>query len=557
MKASANQLSRFIMAAARRDRTLVLPRGLFALTLCYSFVTTFIILRGVERSISRSNIPSTLNFNDYVSAKHVRTINDVQTIFLQSTTSEPIQLNEIEVYSLGVNVAPSGKASQSSTLRDHGKGSDFYGAGKAIDLDNQTFTHTNDDNAWLSIDLPNPVDVESIRIINRSCPDEKRRREQQGCMCRLSYANLVLQNSNGDTLATRALGNTCGVQTIVEDYSLLTNRESTDITTTTDSTMKYLVADLQGGLTNQAIEIWTALLIAQNLNRTLVLPEILVKIPLGGLYANRKWTTPEPFNVVWDDKFFVQCARNKLNRPDVLVDSESHHYAVRIKNEHRYTVSPGHSVNSIAPWFFNANSSQNTLASRLMKDDSKYVRIVNPYHYESSRKWNYAECFRPSSILNKKIQHYQSLLPSNYSCLHARTEQDWYSIECCKEGAKRNTTSIHPELWTCEEFNREKCYSTPTEIANLLKSKLALQSPLWVSSGSSHESLQLIYDSFEVFTNKDINAQNPVFMDYSVAEIDRAVCSGASTFWGMRRSTFSMVLERMIRTRGGKTYFYP
>eukprot|EP00956_Cyclotella_meneghiniana_P032560 scaffold90134_cov51-Cyclotella_meneghiniana.AAC.3 len=427
---AADRLSRVIMGAVRRDRTLTIPRGLFALILGYSLVTTLIIFRGVERSSSLSNIPGAVDFNNYAllasenAKKHKRTINNVQTISLESTTSEQIQ-------------------------------------------------PTN--------------------------------------------------------------------------------------TTNTESTMKYLVADLKGGLTNQAMEIWTSLLIAYKLNRTLVLPEVFVKIPKGAAYASRKWAQTERFDTIWNDEFFVQCARKKLNRPDLLlVDSDSYHYTVSIENEHTYGASPGDHDDVFAPWNFNANGSgNNSLASRLMKDDSKYVKLVNPYHYDSSINWNYDDCFQPSPILQQKIQHYQSLLPTNYSCLHARTEHDWYSIECCKVGAKINTTSIHPELWTCEEFVRENCYSTPTQIANMLKSKLALQSPLWVSSGSSRESLQPIYDSFEVFTNKDeIIAQNPVFMDYSVAEIDRAVCSGASTFWGMRHSTFSLVLERMIRARGGNTFFY-
>ena len=101
-------------------------------------------------------------------------------------------------------------------------------------------------------------------------------------------------------------------------------------------------------------------------------------------------------------------------------------------------------------------------------------------------------------------------------------------------------TTLHPTEWPVK---------TPTGILYTLKSKLALKSPLWVCSGSSPESLQPIYDSFEV-------TQNEVFMDYSLAEVDRAICKGVTSFWGMRRSSFSLDLDRVIRAKGGNSYWY-
>ena len=58
--------------------------------------------------------------------------------------------------------------------------------------------------------------------------------------------------------------------------------------------------------------------------------------------------------------------------------------------------------------------------------------------------------------------------------------------------------------------------------------------------------LQPIYDSFEVYSNED--EDTGAFMDYSVAEVDFAVCSGASTFFGMRGSSYLLEVARHVGT---------
>lgn len=223
-----------------------------------------------------------------LNASHTQTVNGkVQVILLQSTTTKQIQLHELQVYSSGNNhnIAPSGVASQSSTLHVEKRGANFFSAHKANDSNNRTFSHTNDPNAWLRIDLPAPIDVDRVVIFNRECPGEA----ILLCLCRLSFAKLILLNSNGDTVTTRTIGNTCDVQTIVQDFSSRANkkRETSIDTDKANSIMdasfgvnkgkRYLVAELAGGLTNQAIEIWVALLLAEKLHRTLVLPKIVRK----------------------------------------------------------------------------------------------------------------------------------------------------------------------------------------------------------------------------------------------------------------------------------------
>jgi osmotically-inducible protein OsmY len=117
---------------------------------------------------------------------------------LESTTSEQLNIFEVEVYSSGANVALSGTASQSSTLN-------AFAAGKAIDGGSSTFSHTNDSSAWWEVNLNGSVDISSIVIKNRWCGDEN---DTKGCLCRLSSATLALYE-NGSIVATRALGDTC------------------------------------------------------------------------------------------------------------------------------------------------------------------------------------------------------------------------------------------------------------------------------------------------------------------------------------------------------------
>jgi hypothetical protein len=118
---------------------------------------------------------------------------------LESTTSKQLNIFEVEVYSSGANVAMSGTASQSSTLKDR------FAAGKAIEGDSSTFSHTNDSSAWWEVNLNGLVDTSSVVIKNRWCGSES---DISGCLCRLSSARLTLYE-NDSIVATRTLGDTC------------------------------------------------------------------------------------------------------------------------------------------------------------------------------------------------------------------------------------------------------------------------------------------------------------------------------------------------------------
>jgi hypothetical protein len=195
-----------------------------------------------------------------------------------------------------------------------------------------------------------------------------------------------------------------------------------------------------------------------------------------------------------------------------------------------------------------------TFLGRLVADNASYIKIINPFQYEIARKWNSAECFIPSHRVNKMIAAYKSKLPVEYACLHARTESDWYSHACCEKHG--NTTSENIEEWNCPIHPvSETCYKSPQQIADMLKSELDSNTTLWISSGSSRQALQPLYDSWNVVT-KDAISLDDSYMDYGLAQVDKAICSGATIFWGMGGSTFTGDIAAIIQRNGGKAIMY-
>jgi hypothetical protein len=77
-----------------------------------------------------------------------------------------------------INIAKGKNAKQSSTFKSHG-------AALAIDGDVNTFSHTNDDKAWLEIDLGKMYTINYVTIVNRWCGDPN---DFPNCLCRLSEA---------------------------------------------------------------------------------------------------------------------------------------------------------------------------------------------------------------------------------------------------------------------------------------------------------------------------------------------------------------------------------
>ena len=107
-----------------------------------------------------------------------------------------------------INVAKGKFATQSSVLQN-------YGADLAVDGDIRTYSHTKYGSAWIQIDLQKSYHVHSINVLNRWCKNHK---DGPGCLCRLSNAKLSLLDKDGVIVETREFENTCGVDTIVEEF---------------------------------------------------------------------------------------------------------------------------------------------------------------------------------------------------------------------------------------------------------------------------------------------------------------------------------------------------
>ena len=89
----------------------------------------------------------------------------------------------------------------------------------------------------------------------------------------------------------------------------------------------------------------------------------------------------------------------------------------------------------------------------------------------------------------------------------------------------------------------------------MLKSKIDSNTTIWVSSGSSRKDLQPLYELWKVVTTDDLVSEH-TFMDYGLAQVDKAICSGATRFWGMGGSTFTDDIARVIRSNGGNVSMY-
>ena len=308
----------------------------------------------------------------------------------------------------------------------------------------------------------------------------------------------------------------------------------------------YLIAELLGGVTNQAMEAWTAVKAAKALNRTLVLPRVRARVPAGGLDYAYLDTPSEYFDVLWDVPHFVECIKNLGYGVRIDIDPDAH----------RDVDVPSNSVFNYNNWGYNPYDIPYLRGVKdLSNNPSKYVKLVGPFA-GSHRDWHKgSQCFIPSTNIKQRIEKHVADMPSEYSCLHARVEADWYKA-CCHSmlKSKSDMSSSNPDEWTCEGHSQVSCYKSPLELAAYLVNKgLPKDSALWISSGADPESLQPLRDVFNVSTtSKDV----AYYMDYTDALVDEAMCKGASKFWGMAGSTYTMKILQEIKHRGGHASFY-
>ena len=81
--------------------------------------------------------------------------------------------------------------------------------------------------------------------------------------------------------------------------------------------------------------------IAQQLNRTLVLPRVRLRIPKGKNYADMSVAT-ESFDELWDIPYFLECIKSKGDKHSknpVRVDANPDHYDVDIPLESTFVAN--------------------------------------------------------------------------------------------------------------------------------------------------------------------------------------------------------------------------
>jgi hypothetical protein len=137
----------------------------------------------------------------------------VRSIRLESTTGKPIQIFELEAYTIsGLEVATGKVATQSSTFKDDNV---KFGASNAVDGNNSTFSHTNDASSIWEVDLAGDFDISYTSIQNRWCGGTS---DNSNCLCRLTNAKLSLLDVEGEVVSSVNVGNTCGTLTVKNDF---------------------------------------------------------------------------------------------------------------------------------------------------------------------------------------------------------------------------------------------------------------------------------------------------------------------------------------------------
>jgi hypothetical protein len=136
----------------------------------------------------------------------------VTKVKIESTTENALHFFEVQMlsYPNSINVALEGIASQSSTYLEKNR----FSAGRAIDNSTSTFSHTSfDGKQWWEVELMSETDLSAVKVLNRYCGSSS---DPNGCLCRLSNAQISLYSGAGNVIFTRNLGDTCGRSLLVE-----------------------------------------------------------------------------------------------------------------------------------------------------------------------------------------------------------------------------------------------------------------------------------------------------------------------------------------------------
>lgn len=313
-----------------------------------------------------------------------------------------------------------------------------------------------------------------------------------------------------------------------------------------NSRNKYLIIDVFGGVTNQQMMIWTGVHLARMLNRTLILPSVLARIP-------RSWSLPNrlavrPFDELWDADHFVECARGQGFD---VVDRGFPNGNMTVQTSRSFYIKDWglgedykKSFVGIDPWgdSEHAETRMSLVVDRLSNQMSTAIRVYSPWDlitFEWHRKG--LPCFTPAPHLQEMVNNYKDAMQVNFECLHARVERDWFYY-CCGSwqfGTPSSVDMENPGTWTCGDNSLPplSCYKTPEQIAKyLLDNRVEHNATLWVASGASAKMLRPLSKNFHLnFVAKNTSH----FMDYGIALVEREVCSEAQHMWGVQGSTFS------------------
>jgi len=157
-----------------------------------------VVMKNMTESIP-SNSP-TGGFDENTSCH----ASNVRSVLIASTSGKQIQMFEFYAYTeSGEEVAQGKNATQSSTYNQ----SSQFAASRALDGDYSTFSHTSDVAPSWEVNLAHDYNISFVSIKNRYCG---RSFDKTDCLCKLSYATVMLLDSERNVVGTSSFGNTCG-----------------------------------------------------------------------------------------------------------------------------------------------------------------------------------------------------------------------------------------------------------------------------------------------------------------------------------------------------------
>lgn len=280
---------------------------------------------------------------------------------------------------------------------------------------------------------------------------------------------------------------------------------------------KYITVKLFAGLSNQLYSLAAACIIAHNLNRILILPEVYLRSELTDFLYGKK-TRCVPFKDAFDVKYFqTQCGITTLeNKPDLLT------------RKIKLNLGCSWNISQICEYFS-------------PYQDVPIMFLEDPYHIVAptdslSIKFmiNIIKSIRPNDRLYKYVQNTLDKLPKIYNCLHFRYEHDW-KVHSLAQSSIMNANEVLKRLpfIISEEQKIYLCGLIDDEQLQIFK----------------NNTLYTFIDKSEVW---DAEAMNLSFEEKAI--IDFEIAKNCEKFIGCTGSTFSILLCLL---KGKDIYYQP